>query len=143
MSDQCDFRQLLARQGVRLTQVRLSVLEVLGESARALRAPEILALVRSRRQVNKVTIYRILEDFTGRGLLRRLSLEGAGFHYELACEHHPPHPHFQCRTCHEIQCLQPVALTRMWSELQGPVGNRAEQIEVRVAGICHKCRQGR
>ncbi len=61
-------------------------------------------------------------------------------HYELACEHHPPHPHFQCHACREIQCLDPAPITRMWTELQGPLGNRADDIDIRVGGLCHKCR---
>jgi hypothetical protein len=28
----------------------------------------------------------------------------------------------------------------MWAELQGPLGNRADLIDVRVQGLCHKCR---
>lgn len=140
MSDRCDFRQWLADQGLKLTAVRLSVLEILGAAPRALRAQEILDGIRSRRRVNKVTVYRILEDFCNRGMVRRLSLEGRVSHYELACEHHPPHPHFQCQSCREVQCLDPVPLALMWSELQGPLGNRADNIEIRVAGLCHKCR---
>ena len=97
MSDRCDFPQVLASHGVRATKVRLAVLEALSAAPRALKALEILELIRTRRPVNKVTVYRILEDFTRRGLLRRLSLEGRVCHYELACEHNPPHPHFQCQ----------------------------------------------
>ena len=92
--------------------------------------------------MNKVTVYRILEDFTRRGMVRKLTLEGRVNHFELACEHHPPHPHFQCHTCREVQCLEPVALQQMWSELRGPVGNRADHIEIRIEGLCHKCREG-
>ena len=142
MSDQCDLPQLMASHGVKPTPLRQAVLELLAVTPRALRAPEILSLVRTRRPVNKVTIYRILDDFTRRGILRKLSLEGRVCHYELACEHHPPHPHFQCQTCQEVQCLQPVPLLSMWKELQGPVGNRADHIEIRVAGLCFKCREG-
>lgn len=141
MSDLCNFPQWLLQQGLRPTPVRLAVLEVLGASPQALRAGEILELIRARRKVNKVTVYRILEDFTRRGMVRRLPLEGRVCHYELACEHHPPHPHFQCQICREIQCLEPVSLGRMWSELRGPVGNRADHIDIRVAGLCHKCRE--
>ncbi len=97
--------------------------------------------VRARRRVNKVTVYRILEDFTRRGIVRRLSLDSRVSHYELACEHRPPHPHFQCQTCREIQCLDPAPMNRLWTELQGPVGNRADHIEIRVEGLCHKCRE--
>jgi len=141
MGDHCDFFQWLTREGIRPTTIRLTILEILGDSPRALRAQEIIAAIRFRRRVNKVTVYRILEDFTQRGMVRRLSLEGRVSHYELACEHRPPHPHFQCHTCREVQCLDPVPLTRVWTELQGPVGNRADHIDIRVEGLCHKCRE--
>jgi Fur family transcriptional regulator, ferric uptake regulator len=140
MSDHCNFPAWLALEGLRATPVRLAVLQILGEAPRALRAREILALIRTRRQVNKVTVYRILEDFCRRGMVRKLSLEGRVSHFELACEHHPPHPHFQCQACREVQCLEPVALHRIWTELQGPVGNRADLIDIRIEGLCHKCR---
>lgn len=140
--DQCNFPQVLAGHGLRPTPLRLAVLEILGSAAQALLPKEILALIRARRRVNKVSIYRILEDFTRLGLVRRLSLEERASHYELACEHHPAHPHFQCHHCGEVQCLHPVPLEQMWAELQGPLGNRAERIDIRVEGVCHKCRDG-
>ena len=141
MSDLCDFPQLLARRGVKATALRLAVLEVLGAAPRALRAQEILELIRARRRVNKVTVYRILDDFTRRGLLRRLAMDDRASLYELACEHNPPHPHFQCHQCGQVQCLEPAPLERMWAELRGPLGNRADRIDIRVAGVCHKCRE--
>ncbi|MBM4293328.1 MAG: transcriptional repressor [Deltaproteobacteria bacterium] len=141
MSDRCNFPQLLALNGLRPTPVRLAVLEILGLADRALRAGEILESLRIRRRVNKVTVYRILDDFTARGILRRINLDDRAAHYELACEHHPPHPHFQCLSCREVQCLDPVPLSRMWAEIQGPLGNRADRIDIRVAGHCHKCRE--
>ncbi len=140
MNDRCDFRQWLASEGLKLTRVRLAVLEILGAAPRALQAKEILAAIRTGRRVNKVTVYRILEDFSNRGMVRRLSLDGRVSHYELAGAQRPPHPHFQCHTCREVQCLDPVPLTRVWTELQGPVGNRADHIDIRVEGLCHKCR---
>ena len=30
---------------------------------------------------------------------------------------------------------------RMWAEIKGPLGNRADRIDVRVEGVCHKCRE--
>ena len=141
MSDRCNFPLWLAQEGLRVTPVRLAVLDILADAPRALRALEILEGLRARRRVNKVTVYRILEDFTRRGLVRKLTLEGRVNHFELACEHHPPHPHFQCHSCHEVQCLEPVALKQMWTELRGLVGNRADHIDIKVEGLCHKCRE--
>lgn len=140
MGAHCDFPGLLMRHHLKPTALRLQVLEILGLREKAWQAREILETLRTRRPVNKVTVYRILEDFVRLGLVRKVPLEGAAAHYELACEHHPPHPHFQCRVCREVQCLEPVPLEGVWLALKGPLGNRADHLEIRVAGLCHKCR---
>ena len=141
MSDRCDFQTVLFRCRLRPTPLRLQVLETLGSKDRAWQAREVLEAIRTRRQVNKVTVYRILDDLVRLGLVRKLPGEGAAAHYELACEHHPPHPHFQCQACGELQCLEPVPLMQVWQEIKGPLGNRADRLEIRVAGLCHKCRE--
>ena len=88
MSDRCDFTQWLTQQGLRVTPVRLAMLEILADAPRALRAQEIIEAIRTRRRVNKVTVYRILDDFSRRGIVRRLFVDARMCHYELACEHH-------------------------------------------------------
>jgi Fe2+ or Zn2+ uptake regulation protein len=140
MSDACDFPGLLALFQVRVTPLRLAVLEVLGSANRAFRAKDILIDIQTRRRVNKVTVYRILEDFSRRGFIRKIPAEGKAALYELACEHHPPHPHFQCQTCGVVECLEPVPLGRVWDEIRGGLGHRADRLEIRVAGLCRRCR---
>ena len=139
MRDVCDFRALLFQYHLRPTPLRLEVLEALGSRDRAWQAREVLAAVRARRRVNKVSVYRILDDLVRLGLVRKLPTEGAAAHYELACEHHPPHPHFQCKACGELQCLKPVPLEHLWQHLQSPSGNLVERLEIRVAGLCRRC----
>lgn len=140
MSDACNFDAFLARHRVRATPLRLAVLKALGSANQAFRARDILDQIQAHRPVNKVTVYRILEDFCRRGLIRRLSGAGKAALYELACEHHPPHPHFQCHSCGEVECLEPVPLEWVWDELKGPLGHRADCLEIRVAGVCRRCR---
>jgi Fur family transcriptional regulator, ferric uptake regulator len=140
MKDRCNFPEILARRRLRPTPLRLKVLETLGSEARAWQVREILAAIQRRRPANKVSIYRILDELTRLGLVRQVSSEGGPAHYELACEHHPPHPHFQCQACGEVQCLEPVPLERIRQELKGPPGNRVDRLEIRAAGLCHKCR---
>jgi len=140
MNDRCNFPEVLVRRLLRPTPLRLKVLETLESENRAWQAREILDAIRARRPVNKVSIYRILDDLVRLGLVRKLPSEGTAAYYELACEHHPPHPHFQCQTCGEVQCLEPVSLEHIWQELKGPVGNLVDRLEIRVAGLCHKCR---
>ena len=139
MSDRCNFQAALVQCRLRPTPLRLKVLETLGAENRAWQAREVLEAIRSQRSVNKVTVYRILDDLVRLGLVRKLPAAGGVAHYELACEHHPPHPHFQCQACGELQCLEPVSLERLWRDLEGPVGNRVDRLEIRVAGLCRRC----
>ncbi|MDD3579986.1 MAG: Fur family transcriptional regulator [Desulfobacca sp.] len=139
MSQWCNFRQLLGRHQLRPTTLRLRVLEILGAAPQALPVQKILALIRTERSVNKVTIYRILGDFCNLGIIRKINPEGRSTFYELACEHHPPHPHFQCRRCGEVQCLESISLDHLCEELKEVLGPGALRVEIRVEGICPKC----
>jgi Fur family ferric uptake transcriptional regulator len=139
MMGTCDFRRLLEHHHTRPTILRLAVLEVLGSARRAWRPQEILQTIRQKRRINKVTIYRILENMWRLGIVRKIALEGKACHYELACDHHPPHPHFQCHGCGETQCLEPLGTAMFLSELQGWGGNLVDTLEIRIGGFCPKC----
>jgi len=141
MRDRCNFHIALVQSLLRPTPLRLLVLETLGSENRAWQVREVLDAMRARRPVNKVTVYRILDDLVRRGLVRRLPWEGTAAHYELACEHHPTHPHFQCQACGRLQCLEPVPLEHLWREIKGPGGNRVDRLEIRAAGLCRRCRE--
>jgi Fur family ferric uptake transcriptional regulator len=134
------FSEALRHLGVRPTALRLALLETLASEPRAFTAGELLGLIRRRRRVNKVTVYRLLEEFTGLGLARRVATVGKAAHYELAGERHPDHPHFQCRACGAVHCLEPVPLAAVWSALKGTAGIQADCLEIRVAGLCRHCR---
>ena len=142
MTDRCNFHAALIKGRLRPTPLRLQVLETLGSEDRAWQAREVLDAIRARRKVNKVSVYRILDDLVRLGLVRRLPTEGPAAHYELACEHHPPHPHFHCQACGALQCLEPVPLEHFWREFKGPLGCRVDRLEIRMEGLCRRCQGG-
>jgi Fe2+ or Zn2+ uptake regulation protein len=76
MSELYDYKQLIIQHGFRLTAIRLAILEILGAARRAMTAPEILAELKNRRRADKVTVYRILEDFSLQGIIRKLAIGG-------------------------------------------------------------------
>lgn len=135
-----DFPRKLTELGLRPTGLRLALLETLAAAGRAVTAGELLQQIRRSRRVNKVTVYRLLEEFTGLGLVRRVAAHGKAAHFELALGQ-PPHPHFQCDRCGAVQCLEPVSLEEIWDVLKGPIGHRADRLEIRVAGVCRECRR--
>lgn len=140
MGDQSKVKDFLAECGIKTTSNRVALLTLFLHSPQALTAPEVMAALGQERRVNKVTVYRMLSLFAQRGVLRKLSLAGRAGYFELAAGPHLSHPHFQCQQCGEVQCLEPVDLDQVLAVVRGHGGNLAERVEIRVEGVCHKCR---
>ncbi len=143
MCHQCNYNHLLEKAGLEITDHRLQVLKVIGNTTSPLSAKEIQEKVQSTRAINKVTIYRILDALVRKGLVDRLSSGNRAFFYGLAPnDHHAPHPHFFCRQCGRMNCLRPESITMDLDSLKRGFPGQIENVEVRVDGICSKCLNG-
>jgi Fur family ferric uptake transcriptional regulator len=54
-------------------------------------------------------------------------------------ENHPAHPHFHCRSCGSLQCLQPGSLKVDLQGIERSFAGEIQSVEVRVDGICSNC----
>jgi len=132
-------REYLARSGLKATGPRLALLGLFLQTRQALTGPEILAALTRRDRLHKVTVYRLLSLFTQKGILRKLSLAGRAGYYELADVDHGVHPHFQCRRCGAVVCLETMDLGRLLTVMAGRVDHLVQRVEVRFEGICQSC----
>jgi Fur family ferric uptake transcriptional regulator len=140
MCGQCNYRLLLQSGGLEPTLNRLRVLEVIGSNSAPVSAHDILATVSRTAGINRVTVYRILGLLASKGLVERLSGGGRSLVYGLAPnEHHPAHPHFRCRSCGALQCLQPGSLKVDLRGIERSFAGEIQGVEVRVDGICKNC----
>jgi Fur family ferric uptake transcriptional regulator len=140
MCQRCNYAELLDRAGLDATPGRLRVLEVIGNNSAPVSAQDIYATVRRTANINRVTVYRILDVLVEKGLAERLSGGGRSLVYGLAPnENHPPHPHFFCRSCRALQCLQPGSLQVDLHGIERFFAGRIQGVEVRLDGICTNC----
>ncbi len=140
MCHRCDYPALLAAAGVGATPNRLCVLEVVGANTGPLAAREIFDTVRRTGGINRVTVYRILDLLVEKGLLDRIKGGGRSYVYGLAPNpHHPAHPHFFCRSCGALQCLQPGSLKVDLKAITRSFAGEIQGVEVRVDGVCRSC----
>jgi Fur family ferric uptake transcriptional regulator len=117
MCHQCDYSDLLKARGLGITRNRLRVLEIIGSNNFPLSAGDI---------------YKTLDQ--------RLSGGGRSFVYGLApSEHHPAHPHFFCKSCGHLECLNPQSLNVDTEPIQRTFPGMIQSIEVRVDGVCKTC----
>ena len=140
MCQRCNYREMLDVMDLGATPNRLRVLEVIGGNPSPMGAQAIYETLSRAANINRVTVYRILDLLTAKGLVTRLSGLGRGLVYGLAPnENHPPHPHFQCRSCGALQCMQPVNLNMDLRDVQRTFPGKITGVDIRVSGTCGIC----
>ena len=140
MCHQCDYTKLLEESGLEPTPKRLQLLEVIGNNNSPLSARQIFETLKRTHNINRVTVYRILDRLVQIGLVDRISGGGRSFVYGLAPnDNHPAHPHFFCKSCGNLECLNPQSLHVDMEPMQRTFPGSIENIEVRIDGVCKNC----
>jgi Fur family ferric uptake transcriptional regulator len=140
MCQRCNYAELLEGRGLEPLTNRVRVLEVIGGNSSPLSAQDIYTTLSRTSNINRVTVYRILDALAEKGLVERLSGGGRSLVYGLAPnEHHPAHPHFHCRSCGALQCLQPGSLKVDLLGIKRSFAGEIKGVEVRLDGICRNC----
>jgi Fur family ferric uptake transcriptional regulator len=140
MCHQCDYTNLLEASGLESTPRRLQVLEVIGNNNSPLSAQQIFDTLQRTDNINRVTVYRILDLLVNRELVDRISGGGRSFVYGLAPnDNHPAHPHFYCKNCGNLECLNPESLNVDMQSMERTFPGLIENVEVRVDGVCKNC----
>jgi len=140
MCHHCDYSNFLEASGLGHTPNRQHVLEVIGNNSSPLSAQQIFDTLSRTDNINRVTVYRILELLVDKGLVDRINGGGRSFVYGLAPnENHPAHPHFYCKSCGNLECLNPQSLNVDLQHMQRTFAGLIENVEVRVDGVCKNC----
>ena len=140
MCQHCDYSDMLSSMGMTPTPHRKRVLEVIGSNSCPLSVQEIYETLARSKSINRVTVYRILDNLVEKGLVDRLSGGSRAAHYGLAPnENHQPHPHFYCKRCGQMNCLNPGSIVMDMEAFQQMFPGRIDGVEVRVDGLCKNC----
>ena len=140
MCQRCNYPELIAAHGLDPTPNRVRIMEMIGNNPSPILAQEIFTTVRRTAEINRVTVYRILDLLVERGLVARLNGGGRSRVYGIAPnENHPAHPHFHCRNCDLLQCLQPGSLKVDVEDYRRSFAGEIRGVDIRVEGICSAC----
>jgi len=131
--------RLCAKEGVRLTEQRRRILEIIGSSHKATGAYDVLEMMEEQgRRPAPITVYRALDFLMSIGLVHRISSLNAF----IACHHdHGPDPVqlLICKTCGAVGELENSAVTRAIQQAASSAGFTMEDPVVEVTGICAHC----
>lgn len=130
--------RILAGRGVRTTRARIDVLSVLLAAGQALTHHEVEGRLKKAHDIDRVTLYRVLEWLTEQGIAHKLSGDDRVWRFSVTGPAHAAtgaHAHFQCSDCGKVICLDEARMPA----ISLPRGFRRREVEVTVKGSCDAC----
>ncbi|HMB76302.1 MAG TPA: Fur family transcriptional regulator [Kiloniellaceae bacterium] len=132
--------RLCAERGVRLTEIRRRVLELVWRSHAPVGAYELLKeLTKERQSAVPPTVYRALEFLVAQGLVHRIESQNA----YIGCVH-PGESHCShfliCRVCGTAAELPGRRIDAAIAATAADCGFLVEGDTVEVTGLCARCR---
>lgn len=140
------FKVLLKEKGLKVTNQRLLVLEIMdGHPGEHLTVEEIYDLVRlSDPDIGLATIYRTVQMLEELHIIDKVSFDDGYTRYELGgmegkTSHHHHH-HAICRQCGQVFSFEDDLLDALEKALYDRVGFTVVDHEVKLYGYCKECK---
>ena len=131
-----DASKTLKSHQLRVTKIRLAILEALSKSAAA---QPYSQLQEQLSDFDRTTLYRTLLALIDKGLIHKALEENGETYYALCAtctthEHQHDHVHFRCTSCGEVTCVHlsediKIALPHL----------HIQQVDITAKGTCQAC----
>ncbi len=132
-------RKNIRDAGLKVTLPRLKILDMLENSVnKHLSAEDVYkALMNDGEEIGLATIYRVLTQFEGAGLVNRHHFEGGNSVFELNQGEH--HDHIMCIKCGRVEEFVDVVIEKRQSEIASRMGYEIKEHSLHLYGICSTC----
>ena len=131
---------ILSENNISNTKFRADLLSLFYSSRRTLSVEDILSNLYS--SINRVTVYRCLEDFENKGLIHKVPDNNNIKRYALcnkeecsSSSHNHNHWHFVCYSCSQTFCLENTKLP----DISYIKGFYVKQLKLTAEGYCSDC----
>ena len=134
-------RQDLRKAGLKVTLPILKILEILEVSEqRHMSAEDVYkALLESGEEIGLATVYRVLTQFEGAGLVSRLSIDGGHAVFELEDGAH--HDHLLCVSCNQIEEFVDDVIEERQHAIAEEKGFQMTEHSLYIYGVCKRCQE--
>ncbi|NJD05727.1 MAG: ferric iron uptake transcriptional regulator [Methylococcaceae bacterium] len=134
--------QEIRRVGLKVTSPRVKILEMLesrSEDDRHLTAEDVYkALLHEGSEIGLATVYRVLTQFEGAGLVKRHHFEGGNSVFELERGEH--HDHIVCVKCGRVQEFSDQLIEKRQAEIAASLDYQLSDHSLCLYGTCPSCR---
>ncbi|PXV93487.1 Fur family ferric uptake transcriptional regulator [Lachnotalea glycerini] len=143
--DKDRFKELLRKNGLKITNQRVRVLEVLSNSPdKHLTAEEIYELIKvDYPEIGLATVYRTIQLLLELNLIDRINLDDGFVRYEIGnqddnpAKHH--HHHLICVNCGKVFSFEDDLLDELEKRIMDHLSFKVLDHEVKLYGKCKDC----
>lgn len=143
--------QLMTDAGLRPTKARTAVLNTLLHSQSAMSQPEILSALQGIKEIDRVTVYRVLDWLQENALIHKISTDDRAWKYQLNTPkrnfktatnatpgilNNHGHAHLHCQSCGTVLCIHELAAHIPQSIFDT---YQVSQIDISLKGLCPAC----
>ena len=144
-----EFKELLKKKGLKVTNQRLLVLEVLADNRdRHMTAEDIYELVKEDYpEIGLATIYRTVQLLLEMQLVDRINLDDGCVRYEIGQDTHGDmggkhhHHHLICKSCGKVLPFKDDLLDELERRIEEETGFHVMNHELKFYGQCRECRK--
>ncbi len=129
---------LLKKKGYKITQGRLSILNIFSKHHIPLNAEGVFKYTKGNK-VDVATIYRTLKSFEKSGILKRVDLRSDSVYFELNNDHH--HHHLVCKKCGEIEDVDICGIDKISDKVLKHSSKFKKILDhsLEFFGVCNSC----
>ena len=146
---QNEFKEMLKKKGLKITNKRLRVLEVLGENRdKHMTAEDIYELVKEDYpEIGLATIYRTVQLLLEMQLVDRINLDDGCVRYEIGentygdAKGKHRHHHLICKDCGKVFSFKDDLLEELENHIEDETGFHVLNHELKFFGQCEQCRK--
>lgn len=126
--------------GLKVTLPRLKILDMLEASVnRHLSAEDMYrALLEGGEEIGLATVYRVLTQFEGAGLVKRHHFEGGSSVFELS--HGDHHDHILCVKCGQVDEFYDEVIEQRQAAIAKEKGYDMTDHSLYIYGVCSACK---
>ena len=132
-----DPKTVLQKESLKVTPTRIAVLSYLYSTKLPCEVDDIFHHVdKEHHDADRVTIYRVLEALSEKGLIKKLEFGEGKYRYEIAGD---DHHHLICEKCGKIEDISDCGISRMEKDIKKKKNFVIKRHSLEFYGVCQSC----
>ena len=133
-----DCKDELHNAKLRVTPARLGVLAMLEHADIPVDVSMVTDYLKKQKiPADNVTVFRILNTFTDKGITKPIELNEGKLRYEYAAK--PKHHHFICEKCKAITDVDGCTVNTLEQQIEESTGAKVTRHSLEFFGLCRRC----